>query len=66
MKKQPQPIDFSLEALARDEVRKWHWEVRPLIVAALFCFCHRLTTGKTFEECFSTKSKPTDWTDYSI
>ncbi len=64
--KKPQPIDFSLAALARDEVSKWHWEVRPLILAAIFCFCHLLTTGKTFEESFSTKQKPENWTDYNI
>lgn len=66
MKRKPQLLDLRLPDLVRDEVSKWSFQVQPLIFAALFCFCHRLTTGKTFEETFNTKQKPEDWTGYSI
>lgn len=48
-----QPID----AIMRDEVDRWTASKdssmpRAVVIAILFCFKLRLTTGKTFEEYF--------------
>jgi hypothetical protein len=51
--------------IMKDEV--WRWTRKQtlpegLVIAILFCFVHRLTTGKTFEETFCTgNSRATDY-----
>jgi hypothetical protein len=61
------PIYPPLAAIARDEV--WRWTRKGtmpegIVLAILFCFCHRLTTGKTFEETFCASEQIE--TDYQI
>jgi len=50
--------------IARDEVQRWEGEFQPFARAILFCFIHRVTTGRTFEESFNSSRQPPD--DYSI
>lgn len=57
----PEPI----YAIARDEIARWHNLPRGLVMAILFAFIHRLTTGKTFEESFCQPA-PEPVTDYQI
>ena len=52
-------------AIARAEIDAWDRKrslPRGLVMAILFCFIHRLLTGKTFEQSFCHPSKP----DYEI
>ena len=62
------PTHFpAISAIAKDEA--WRWTRKQtlpegLVIAILFCFVHRLTTGKTFEETFCTGDSIA--TDYQI
>lgn len=46
--------------VARDEADCWDLP-RGLVIAILFCFATRLTTGKTFEELFPPKTLESDY-----
>jgi len=60
----PSPITKKyLFAVARQEMDEWLPSVnRGFLMAILFCFIHRLTTGERFEQTFM--SPPLD--DYQI
>ncbi len=62
--RKPQAYSTPLVAIAREEINKWNGAGRGFALAVLFCFIHRVTTGKTFEESFNT-SKTTE-IDYQI
>jgi hypothetical protein len=63
--RRPQQCRVSpLFAIARDEVNRWKPGFRGVALAVLFCFIHRVTTGKTFEESFNSNHKAEP--DYQI
>lgn len=50
--------------IAKLEIDEWRNMPRGLVLAILFCFIHRATTGNTFEETFL---KPKQFeSDYEI
>lgn len=52
--------------VAKQEIKEWDNQLpRGLVLAILFAFVHRVTTGETVEETFF-KAKPTVVTDYEI
>jgi hypothetical protein len=50
-----------LNEVAKDEI--WRWKDLPsgLVMAILFAFIHRVTTGETIEEFMSSCTKPADY-----
>lgn len=55
-----------LIAVAKQEIREWHVMPRGIVLAILFAYIHRLTTGETVEETFfPNKTKPAQ-PDYEI
>ncbi len=61
-RKKPQAYSSPLYAIAKEEVDRWKPGFKGTALAVLFCFIHRLTTGKTFEESFNTNhAKEPDW-----
>jgi hypothetical protein len=62
----PSPPEFSLYQLARDEIGRWRPEMRGFALAVLFCFIHRLTTGKSYEESFGSQSNSRNWSGWEI
>ncbi len=61
----------ALGPIVRDEVRLWTRKgtlEEGVVLAILWCFVHRLTTGKTFEETFRGKPArgPARGIDYQI
>jgi hypothetical protein len=60
--RKPMIVAEPIWAIARDEADRWDIP-RGLVIAILFCFIHRLTTGETFEQTFCRES---DTIDYQI
>lgn len=55
-----------LEEVARLEIREWNNKLpRGLVIAILFAFIHRFTTGETVEETFFRKPEASAL-DYQI
>jgi len=54
----------ALIKVANQEIDCWHKLPHGLVLAILFSFIHRVTTGETVEETFFSKTKPV--TDYEI
>lgn len=57
----------AIRSIARDEVCKWK-DIHPpgIVMAILFAFCHRLTTGETIEELLDKCSGKEQELDYQI
>lgn len=56
-----------IRAIARDEIERWNQlGNRPLVTAIIFCICHRLITGETFEETFCKPGVCEPGNDYQI
>lgn len=63
-KRRPVRLVMPIAEIARDEADRWTRSgklSRGLVMAILFAFAHRLTTGKTFEESFFTSSEAIDF-----
>lgn len=55
--------------VARDECDKWTKSgklSRGVVMAILFAFCHRWTTGESVEELIDRCSTPSNQPDYQI
>jgi hypothetical protein len=63
-RRKPEAYSQPIFAIAREEINKWKPGFQGIALAVLFCFIHRITTGKTFEETFNTKHQPEP--DYQI
>lgn len=64
MKRLPLFLAMPISEIARDEADRWTRSGRlnrGLVMAILFAFAHRLTTGKTFEESFCSQSDAVDF-----
>ncbi len=53
-----------LESVARAEAKEWRNLPSGLVIAILFAFVHRATTGQTVDELMQELSTPA--TDYQI
>lgn len=47
--------------IAKLEINSWHTMPRGLVLAILFAFIHRATTGDTVEQTFFPKEKKAAW-----
>ena len=53
-------------AIAKDEIRIWHKLPYGLVMAILWAFIHRVTTGYTVEESFFSKTDDDAPIDFQI
>lgn len=54
----------NLYRVARMELREWRGLDRGIVLAILFCFIHRVTTGERVEDTFFNCGER--WDDYQI
>lgn len=55
-----------MQRVARLEIQAWNKVPPGLVMAILFAFVHRLTTGDTVEETFFKSAKTQQQPDYEI